>query len=230
MDRSLLIVDDDARLDDVLCAALHYQGYRIYQATSGSEAVALTQGVDPDLVLLDPDRLEMPGLAVLQSIRSRSTVPIIVLTGRNAEQDKVAALNAGADDYVTKPFGMNELIARVHTALRHRPPGSEKPVLSVGPLMIDYERRQVKREGALLRLTPTEYALLRILALNVGRVVTHRELLRAGWGDARYETKGHYLRIYIWHLRNKIEPNPTRPQYIVTAPGIGYRFVAPETE
>jgi two-component system KDP operon response regulator KdpE len=230
MEPFLLIVDDESNIRRILRITLQAHGYRIHEAATGAEAIALTHALQLDLVILDMGLPDMPGIEVLQSIRSRSTVPIIILTVRDAEQDKVYALDHGADDYVTKPFGMSELMARVRSALRHRTAGAEVQVTQMGPFTIDYERRLVERGGQPLRLTPIEYDLLRILALNLGRVVTHRQLLNQVWGDVQYETDGHYMRIYIGHLRKKIEPDPARPQYILTEPGVGYRLVAPEEE
>ncbi|MDF2649382.1 MAG: DNA-binding response regulator [Paenibacillus sp.] len=166
----------------------------------------------------------MTGMEVLAHIREWSQVPIIILTAQDQEQDKVAALDRGADDYVTKPFGMGEFMARMRVALRHIAKTQDEPVLKLGHLVIDVSQRSVELNDEKLKLTPTEYDLLKVLALNAGRVMTHKQLLKQVWGGQQYESDSQYLRVYVGHLRKKIEVDPTRPKYILTEPGIGYRF------
>ena len=179
----------------------------------------------PDLIVLDLGLPDMSGMDVLKRIREWSLVPVIVLTAREREEDKITALDAGADDYMTKPFGMGELLARIRVSLRHVSSSTSEPVLQLGDLMIDLAQRSVENSGERLKLTPKEYDLLKMLAVNAGKVLTHKQLLREVWGGDHYEMDSHYLRVYVGHLRKKLEPDPTRPTLIVTEPGIGYRFM-----
>jgi two-component system KDP operon response regulator KdpE len=191
---------------------------------TGEEALAAVDGRLPDLVLLDLVLPGLSGLEVCRHLRARSSLPILVLSARGDERDKVAALDLGADDYLTKPFGVNELLARIRAALR-RAVGARGPsaVVEAGALRVDFDRRQVTLDGAEVRLTPTEFELLKVLVANAGRVLTHGYLLRTVWGP-EYEGESQLLRVFIGQLRRKVERDPSRPQHILTDPGVGYRF------
>ena len=220
----VLLVEDEPQMRRFLRAALGSHGYRLVEAASGGEGIALATSHNPEVVVLDLGLPDMDGLEVTRRLRDFAKVPIIVLSARGREEDKVAALDAGADDYVTKPFGMAELLARVRVALRHaegREP--DDPVLSFGGLSIDLARREVLREGAPLKLTPIEYRLLTTLARNAGKVLTHRQLLKEVWGPSHGEDT-HYLRVYMAQLRRKVEADPSNPQLLLTEPGVGYRL------
>jgi two-component system KDP operon response regulator KdpE len=221
----ILVVDDEPQIRRVVRVILVGAGYEIADARSGEAALLKFREFLPDLVLLD---LNMPGAGGLETcrlLRQTSEVPIIILTVRNTEDDKVAALDAGADDYVTKPFGKNELLARIRAALRRAPSGmaSSLNTFSSGDLEINFESRQVVAGGTPVRLTPKEFDLLRYLVTNAGKPVSHRELLQSVWGPD-YGDQSDYLRVFITHLRKKIEPNPAKPRYILTEPWVGYRF------
>ncbi len=225
MSARILVVDDEPQMGRLLKAGLSARGYEVIVATDGQIALDKAASWRPDVIVLDLGLPVVDGLEVCREIRGWSQVPIIVLTVRDAEQDKVAALDLGADDYLTKPFGMDELLARIRVALRHaaRPPAPEEPVLQLGELRIDLTRRLVTVRGAEVHLTPTEYELLRVLAAHAGKVLTHRMLLREVWGAA-YEQDVPTLRVFVTQLRHKIEANPAQPRYILTEPGVGYRF------
>ena len=220
----ILVVDDEPQLLRSLRTTLAAHGYDVQTATTGEEALDLLAARLPDLVVLDLVLPGLSGLAVCQELRARSSVPILVLSARGDERDKVAALDAGADDYLTKPFGVNELLARIRAALR-RAVGARGPSAMVesGDLRIDVDRRVVTRGGAEVRLTPTEFDLLKTLVANAGRVLTHGYLLRAVWGP-QYDGESQLVRVFIGQLRRKIERDPARPAHIVTEPGVGYRF------
>jgi two-component system, OmpR family, KDP operon response regulator KdpE len=220
----ILIIDDEAQIRKLLRVTLNAHGFEAAEASTGQEGLLQAAMVRPDLIVLDLGLPDMTGMDVLQHIREWSQVPIIVLTAQDQEQDKVAALDSGADDYVTKPFGMGEFMARMRVALRHIAKTQDEPVLRLGDLVIDLSQRSVELCDEKLKLTPTEYDLLKVLALNAGRVMTHRQLLKQVWGGEQYESDSQYLRVYVGHLRKKIEGDPTRPTYILTEPGIGYRF------
>ncbi|NOV01740.1 response regulator [Paenibacillus planticolens] len=220
----ILIIDDEAQIRKLLRVTLTAHGYDASEAATGQEGLLQATMVRPDLIVLDLGLPDMTGMEVLGHIREWSQVPIIILTAKDQEPDKVAALDRGADDYVTKPFGMGEFMARMRVALRHIAKSPDEPVLRLGHLVIDLAQRAVELHGEKLKLTPTEYDLLKVLALNAGRVMTHRQLLKQVWGGSQYESDSQYLRVYVGHLRKKIEEDPTRPQYILTEPGIGYRF------
>ena len=177
----------------------------------------------PDLVILDLGLPDMEGIEVTRRVREWSQIPIIILSVRNRESDKIEALDAGADDYLTKPFGLSELMARMRVAMRHAVQGGAEPVIELENLHVDLVKREVTLSGERVALTPTEYDLLRVLVQNGGRVLTHNQLLRQVWGTA-YEEEAHLLRVNISNLRRKIEPNPDRPEFILTEPGVGYRF------
>ncbi len=221
----VLVVDDDPPIRRFLKAGLESDGYSLVEATTGHEGIAQAATRSPDLVLLDLGLPDVDGFEVVRRIREWSTVPIIVLTARGQEGDKVRALDGGADDYVTKPFSMAELHARMRVALRHRvnASGGESGVIDVGELQLDLARRRVSVAGAEVRLTPIEYRLLATLARHAGRVLTHEHLLREVWGPG-YTSQHHYLRVYMAQLRHKIERDPARPKLLLTEPGVGYRL------
>ena len=223
----VLVVDDEPQIRRVLRVILAGERYEVFEARSGESALMRFREFLPDLVLLDLNMPGMGGLETCRSIRETSDVPIIVLTVHSGEEEKVEALDAGADDYVTKPFGKQELLARIRAALRRSPTSS-----TAGPrtfvsrdLEIDFEARQIRAGKKNVRLTPKEFELLRHLVSQAGKPVPHRELLQAVWGPD-YGDQTDYLRVFITHLRKKIEPNPAKPQYILTEPWVGYRFAA----
>jgi two-component system KDP operon response regulator KdpE len=221
----VLVVDDEPQILRALETTLRGAGYEIETAATGEAALAHAAVRPPDAVILD---LVLPGRSgtdVCRALREWSQVPVLVLSAIGEEREKVAALDAGADDYVTKPFGIDELLARLRAVLRRALPASE-PVIEIGQLRIDLEKRAVYRGGELVLLTPHEFRLLRLLAVNEGKLLTHRTLLREVWGAA-YQHESHYLHVYVSQLRRKIEPDPARPAYILTEPGAGYRLVEP---
>jgi two-component system KDP operon response regulator KdpE len=219
----ILVVDDAPQVRRVLLATLTAEGYTIFQARSGEEALEQFRADPPDIILLDVNMPGMGGLEACREIRRTSNVPIIMLTVRDAERDKVLALDAGADDYVTKPFGMPELLARVRAALRRAAPG--KPSFVSRDLNIDFDARRVVVRGREVHLTPKEFDVLRHLVANQGRPITHRRLLQAVWGPD-YGEESEYLRVTINQLRKKIEADPANPKLILTEPWVGYRFAA----
>ena len=219
----ILVVDDDRQLLRALRINLAARGYQVQLAPDGGTALALAARQPPDLVIVGLGLPDMDGVEVVQGIRGWSTVPVIVLSARHLEQSKVRALDAGADDYVTKPFGMDELLARIRAALRRRTPDPEEPVVHTDAFTVDLAARRVTRDGHDVRLTPTEWHLLEVLVRNPGRLVPHRQLLQEVWGP-RYESETNYLRVYLAQLRAKLEPDPARPRYLLTEPGMGYRF------
>ena len=223
---NILVVDDEAQIRRVMRTTLSSQGYVISEAKTGEEALELMRKERPDLILLDVNMPGMGGLETCRQIRRGSDAPIIMLTVRNAERDKVAALDAGADDYVVKPFGIEELLARIRAALRRFSPADAMPTFVSKDLRIDFENRLVNVGGHAVHLTPKEYDVLRYLVGNQGKPLTHRRLLQAVWGpDYGNETEN--LRVVINQLRKKIEAEPARPKYIVTEPWVGYRFQSP---
>jgi two-component system KDP operon response regulator KdpE len=221
----ILIVDDEPQILRALETTLRGAGYEIETAATGEAALAQAAVRPPDAVILDLVLPGRSGTEVCRALREWSQVPVLVLSAVGDEPEKVAALDAGADDYVTKPFGIDELLARLRAVLRRALPGGE-PVIEIGELRIDLDKRAVSRDGALVQLTPHEFGLLRLLALNEGKLLTHRTILREVWGAA-YQEESHYLHVYISQLRRKIESNPARPSYILTEPGAGYRLVEP---
>jgi two-component system KDP operon response regulator KdpE len=219
----VLVVDDEPAIRRFLRVTLDAQGYQVYEAQTGQEALQAVPGCRPDVVILDLGLPDMEGHEVIRKLREWSPVPIIVLSVREHEQEKITALDAGADDYVTKPFAVGELTARLRAALRRTANAGKEAVFEVGDLRVDMGRRQVSLAGQEVSLTPTEYELLRALAQHGGRVLTHHQLLRQVWG-ASYEPETHLLRVNISNLRRKLEPDPSRPQYLLTEPGVGYRL------
>lgn len=221
----ILIIEDEPQIRKLLRLSLQAHHFDIMEAETGEDGVYQASVVRPDLIVLDLGLPDMSGMEVLRRIQEWSKAPIIILTAKDREEDKIAALDSGADDYVTKPFSMGELIARIRVALRHVAKSENEPILHFGNLMIDLAQRAVELDGSRLKLTPTEYDLLKVLASNAGKVITQRQLLQEVWGGHQYESNSHYLRIYIGHLRKKLEEDPTRPKFILTEPGIGYRFL-----
>jgi two-component system, OmpR family, KDP operon response regulator KdpE len=221
----ILVVDDEPQILRALQTSLRGAGYEVDAATTGEEALTIAAVHPPDAVILDLVLPDARGTDVCRQLRTWSSVPVIVLSVVGDESEKVAALDAGADDYVTKPFGVGELLARLRAALR-RAESSAEPVLEIGGLRVDLEAREVSVGGAPVQLTPHEYDLLRLLALNEGKLLTHKTILREVWGEA-YAEESHYLHVYVSQLRRKLEPDPARPRYILTEPGAGYRLVDP---
>ena len=221
--KRILVIDDEQAIRRLLKASLEPAGYVVYEAKNGEEGVRDTAGVRPELVILDLGLQDIGGLEVLQRIRAWSRVPVLVLTVQDSEADKVAMLDAGADDYLTKPFSVPELLARLRVLDRHREGSLEEPVLKVGGLEIDLASHLVRRHGAELKLTATEFDFLAVLARHAGKVVTQRQLLKEVWGPNSVE-HSHYLRIYAAQLRKKIEEDPAEPRLIITEPGVGYRL------
>jgi len=219
----VLVVDDERAIRRYLHAALNAQGYAVFEASGGKEALNMVVADRPDLIILDLGLPDMDGVEVTRQLREWTHIPIIILSVREQDRDKIDALDAGADDYLTKPFSSGELMARMRAALRRSVQSTSEPVFETDDMKVDLTRRQVRVSGEEILLTPTEYDLLRILVQNAGRVLTHRQLLRQVWGNA-YENETHLLRVNMSNLRRKIEPDPTRPRYIITEPGVGYRL------
>jgi two-component system KDP operon response regulator KdpE len=222
----ILVVDDDPQIRRVMKATLVGNGYEVTEARTGEEAMESIGREAPGLVLLDMNMPGMGGLETCRSIRAGTDIPVIILSVRNTERDKVAALDAGADDYVTKPFGIEELLARIRAALRRSSSSPEGALHAFHSpdLEIDFETRHVRANGKDVRLTPKEFELLRYLVAHAGKPVTHRELLQSVWGPD-YGDEPEYLRVFINQVRKKIEANPAKPKYIVTEPWVGYKFV-----
>jgi two-component system KDP operon response regulator KdpE len=219
----VLVVEDDAQVRRFLRAALSSHAFRLVEAGSVREAEQLATSHNPDVYLLDLGLPDGDGVDLARRLRDWTRAPIIVLSARGREEDKVNALDAGADDYLTKPFGVNELLARLRVALRHaRATPAGEPVLEAGPLRVDLARREVTVEGREVRLTPTEFKLLALLARHAGKVLTHRQILKEVWGPNA--TEAHWVRVHMAELRKKVEPDPARPRLLVTEPGVGYRL------
>ncbi|HLL69491.1 MAG TPA: response regulator transcription factor [Micromonosporaceae bacterium] len=220
----ILLVDDDAQLLRALRINLTARRYEVTIASDATTALAVAARAAPDLTIVDLGLPDLDGITVIEGLRGWSTAPIIVLSARHAEPAKVAALDAGADDYITKPFGMDELLARVRAALRRSTPTTETAVLSTGAFTIDLAAKRVSTAtGVEIRLTPTEWHLLEVLARHPDKLISHKQLLREVWGPA-YQTETNYLRVHFANLRRKLEPEPNRPRYIRTEPGLGYRL------
>ena len=224
----ILVVDDEPQIQRFLRPSLTAAGYEVVEAGTGAEALKAVATQAPDLVILDLGLPDMDGKEVITSLRGWSDVPIVILSARDRESEKIAALDLGADDYVEKPFGIGELTARIRTALRHRGRRDAIPtVMEVEGLTIDPVKRLVSRDGETVHLTPKEYDLLMLLARHAGRVMTHRTLLTSVWGPAHGDDL-HYLRVFIGQLRHKIERDPTEPRIVRTEPGVGYRMAEQE--
>jgi two-component system KDP operon response regulator KdpE len=219
----VLVVDDEVPIRRFLRTSLSAHGHTVFEAGTAEEALHSVASDRPDLVILDLGLPDADGTEVVRSLRGWTRLPIIILSVRDHEKEKIAALDAGADDYLTKPFGVDELMARMRVALRHSAAPGEEPVFISGALKVDLARRTVTLEDGDVQLTPTEYDLLRVLVTHAGKVVTHRQLLRAVWGDV-YDEESHLLRVHISNLRAKLEPEPAHPRYILTEPGVGYRL------
>ena len=222
----ILVVDDERAIRRFLRASLSTHGHTVLEAATGEEALAVAAEQRPDIIFLDLGLPDMDGIQVTQRLREWSQTPVIILSVRDQEKDKIEALDAGADDYLTKPFGMGELMARVRGVLRRSLPGAAEPVFTIGDLQIDLSRRRVSLANKEISLTPTEYDILKVLVQNAGKVLTHQQIMLKVWGSSGYEEEAHLLRVNISNLRRKIEPDPTRPVYLVTEPGVGYRFKA----
>lgn len=219
----VLVVDDENAIRRYLRTALSAQGFTVYEASNGQETLNAVIEHRPDVIILDLGLPDFDGIEVTRRLREWSNTPIIILSVREAEQDKIAALDAGADDYLTKPFGTGELMARMRVVMRRLSGKSDEPILQVDDLKMDLSRRLVTINENQISLTPTEYEILRLLLQNAGKVLTHRQLLRQVWGTA-YESEMHLLRVNVSNLRRKIEPDPSRPRYLITESGVGYRI------
>lgn len=221
----ILVVDDEIEIMRALQRSLTAHGFDVFTAGSGEEALEAIANHRPDLMLLDLGLPGISGLEVCKRVREQSNLPIIVLSVKDAERDKVRALDLGADDYVPKPFGMDEVLARIRVALRHSAQvrSGTEPSFTSGPLKVDFAQRQVLVNGKEVKLTPTEYDLLKVLIKNSGKILTRQMLLSQVWGTG-YGTESHYLHVYIGQLRRKIEPDPAHPRFILTVSGVGYRF------
>lgn len=219
----ILVVDDEPPIITALSINLKARGYEVVAAADGTEALERAHQEDPDLVILDLGLPDVDGISVIGALRARSAVPILVLSGRSDSADKVDALDAGADDYVTKPFGMDELLARLRAMLRRNSTVDEQPVVEFGSVRVDLAATRVAVAGEEIRLTPTEWHLLEVLVRNQGKLLSQRQLLLEVWGPG-YETAHGNLRLYMAQLRRKLEPDPARPAYFRTEPGMGYRF------
>ena len=224
-DPAVVLIEDEAEIRRFLRVTLHAQGYRLFEAISGADGLVEVATRQPDLVIVDLGLPDVDGLEVIRRLREWSSVPVIVLSARGGERDKVTALDAGADDYVEKPFSTDELLARVRVALRHAAggPRDKDAVFTVGGLIVDQARRVVTIDAHEVHLTPIEYKLLTILVHHAGKVLTHRQLLREVWGPTHVEHP-HYLRVYMGQLRHKIEHDSAQPRYLLTEPGVGYRL------
>ena len=220
----LLLIDDEAPFVRAMGVSLRALGYDVDAAPTGASGLAKAATTTPDVIVLDLGLPDMDGLEVLNGLRAWTAVPVIVLSARHRDDAKVAALDGGADDYVTKPFSMDELLARIRAALRRRPAAaSEEPVVETDDFRIDLAAKEVIVDGEPVRLTPTEWNVLEVLVRNQGKLVSQRQLLKDVWGP-QYETETEYLRVYLAALRRKLEPTPSQPRYFITEPGMGYRF------
>jgi len=223
----VLIIDDEPQIRRLLRVTLEANGYEVFDAVTGQDGIVQAAQRRPEIILLDLGLPDLDGVEVLIRIREWSRVPVIVLSVRDRENDKIAALDAGADDFVTKPFGSGELLARLRTTLRRAQPQSAQAVFRAGNLEVDMAARIVRKNGQEVKLTPTEYALLRLLVVHAGKVLTHRHLLTEVWGP-NAATQTHYLRVHIAHLREKLEADAANHKFIITEPGVGYRVMEPD--
>ena len=219
----VLVIDDEPSILRALRINLTARNYEVSTASDGTSGLAAVSRERPDAVILDLGLPDMDGTQVIHGVRGWSATPIIVLSVWGAEHQKVAALDAGADDYVTKPFGMDELLARLRAAVRRAAPAPDEPVVTTQDFTVDLAAKRVTRDGADVRLTPTEWQLLEVLVRNRGRLITQKQLLQDVWGPS-YGSESNYLRVYVAQLRRKLEPEPSRPRYLLTEPGMGYRF------
>lgn len=223
---TLIIIEDEAQIRRFLRTSLASEGYKVIEAETGKQGLIEAETHKPDLIILDLGLPDMDGVEVVKRVRAWSSVPVIILSARSQESDKISALDAGADDYLVKPFGVGELLARIRVALRHvssTANGEEKGVFSVDELKVDLIHRKVMVSGAEVHLTPIEYRLLTVLVKHAGKVLTHRLLLKEVWGP-NYVERAHYLRIYMGILRHKLEKDPARPRFLLTEVGVGYRL------
>lgn len=221
---AIVVVEDERQIRRFVRSALEAEGCRVFEAETGKQGLAEAGACKPDLVILDLGLPDLDGVEFIRDLRGWSEAPILILSARSAEDDKIVALDAGADDYLAKPFGVGEMLARVRALLRRQGKNSENgPVVSFGGVQVDFSRRAVSRGGEPVRLTQIEYRLLGLLIAKPGKVLTHRYLLREVWGPAFVESN-HYLRIYVGHLRQKLELDPAQPKHILTETGVGYRF------
>jgi len=219
----ILIVEDEPQLLRALTINLRARGYEVKPAADGTSALVAAGAGDIDLVILDLGLPDMDGVDVVRALRGWNDVPVIVLSARDAQAAKVAALDAGADDYVTKPFGMDELLARIRAALRRTVPATDAPIVRTASFSVDLSAKRAERNGQEVRLTPTEWHLLELLVRNPGKLLSQQQLLQQVWGPS-YATETNYLRVYMAQLRRKLEPHPSQPQHLLTEPGMGYRF------
>ncbi len=221
----VLVIEDEPQMRRFLKASLESHDFGLVEAVNAREGLSQATGRNPDVILLDLGLPDLDGIELTRRLREWSRTPIIVISARGREQDKIAALDAGADDYLTKPFGIGELLARLRVALRHAaaPDGGGEPVVEVGDLKVDLAARLVFRKGAEVHLTPIEYKLLATLARHAGKVLTHRQLLKEAWGPNAVE-QTHYVRVYMTQLRHKLEDDPSRPRHLLTESGVGYRL------
>ena len=221
----MLVVDDERTIRRFLKATLVSHGYDVFEAADGTQALEYSVSTHPDVIILDLGLPDIDGFEVTRRIRERSAIPIIILSVREDESDKIAALDAGADDYLTKPFDAGEMLARIRAVMRRLLSQNERASFQVRELSVDLQNHSVKLQGEQLHLTPTEYDVLKVLVLNAGKVVTHKQLLKEIWNKTEdYEDALHLLRVTVSKLRNKIEPDPNRPTYVLTEPAIGYRL------
>jgi len=218
-----LVIDDEPQIRRLLRVTLEANGYRVFDAATGNDGVVQAAQRKPDIVLLDLGLPDLDGLAVLKHIREWSRVPVLILSVRDQEEEKIAALDSGADDYVTKPFNSGELLARLRAALRHGQPQGVDAIFRIGNIEVDLAKRVVLKGGAEVKLTPIEYSLLRLLVTHAGKVLTHRQLLTEVWGE-KAVGQSHYLRVHIAHLREKLERDPSMPELVLTEPAVGYRL------
>jgi len=226
---TVLVIDDELQIRRLLRVCLEANGYRVSEAANGQEGISEAAQHRPEVVLLDLGLPDMDGVTVLKRLREWSQVPVVVLSVRDREDDKIKALDNGADDYVTKPFGTGELLARLRLAMRHGQPPSDSALFRSGRLEVDLTARVVKAGGSEAKLTATEYALLRLFVKHAGKVLTHQQILREVWGP-NYIDQTQYLRVYMAHLREKLEAEPSKPSLLLTEPGVGYRLVEIEPE
>lgn len=220
----VLVIDDEPQICKLLRVSMKAQDYQVEEASTGQEGIERAALFKPDILIVDLGLPDMDGKDVVKRIREWMQAPIIVLTARDEEQDKIEALDAGADDYVTKPFGMGELLARMRVCLRRMSADDQEPVLTAGGLAVDLVQRRVTVDGREIKLTPTEYEIIKVMVQHAGRVLTHKQLLKAVWGSS-YNEDTHYVRVYVGQLRRKIEADSAQPKYIITESGIGYRLM-----